>query len=162
MKLEKAFLALLLIAGSAAAQLVPVDKEVRINGNTPLAAETAVAMEPDGSFLVVWDNLQGDGSFSCGPDGVIYGRWFYADGAPRAPRFVIATDQILCQTDLRLVRAGDGSHLLTWQTVQGKYGPAAVQGACSRCPAIRCGSRVCCWTTRLVGPSSRCPRDGSC
>jgi hypothetical protein len=129
MKLEKAFLALLLVAGSAAAQLVPVDKEVRINGNTPLAGETAVAMEPDGSFLVVWDNLQSAGSFSCIPTGVLYGRWFEADGTPRAPRFVIANDQGLCQIQVRLVRAENGGHLLTWRTLQGKYGTESLEGA---------------------------------
>lgn len=119
----------LLIAAPAVAQLVPVDREIRIDSNTPRSAETAIAMEPDGSFLVVWDNLQGAGSFGCQPDSAIFGRWFDADGAPRAPRFVIATDQSLCQTDLRLVRAEDGSHLLTWSAAAGKYGGKSVEGA---------------------------------
>src|SRR5690349_15513612 len=90
----------------AAAQLVPLGPEVRVDAGTQHICPS-VAMDPDGGFTVAWSRGQSEGSFTCVPQGVLQGRSFGPDGQPRGPVFPIAGTGSVCSFDVRLGPASE-------------------------------------------------------
>jgi hypothetical protein len=74
----------------------------------------AVAVAPDGSFLVVWEN-------SYDTPGSVHGRSFDAAGHPRGPEVVLSAAGELA-TDPRVAADPSGRFLAVWSTPQGIAG----------------------------------------
>jgi hypothetical protein len=79
----------------------------------------AVAMAPDGRFVVAWTDFGTEG------DGFgVYARAFNADGTPRGPQFPVNTTVVLDQMDPAVGIAADGSFVVTWdgRLESGRFG----------------------------------------
>lgn len=81
----------------------------------PLIAGRAVAMAPDGRFVVVW------GGGAKNPD-LVFGRRFAADGRPLGPRFRLAQNED-GQDSPDVAMAPDGSFVAVWSQAVEKEDP---------------------------------------
>ncbi|HEX7182371.1 MAG TPA: hypothetical protein VF756_11045, partial [Thermoanaerobaculia bacterium] len=92
----------------------PRSGEIRVGRRTAASfSRSAVAMAPDGRFVVVWES---------GPEGssVALGRRFAADGRPLGPRFRLDGSAARSQYSPDVAMARDGSFVAAWsQRVEG-------------------------------------------
>ena len=90
----------------------PLTGEFPVNAyTTGSQAQTQVASEPDGDFLVVWTGPDADG------DG-IFGRRFYADGTPIGDEFQVNFYTTSNQGSPALAMDPDGSFVVVWSGAQ--------------------------------------------
>lgn len=123
MKLGRPFLLALLVTAPLQAQLVPLGPESRVDsGKGRKPAYLDVAMEPDGSYFVVWAYSQEYASFGC-TSGAIQARRFDREGRPLSKPFAAVRLANSCVEGLRVGPLVDGQRLLVWQNASGKYGP---------------------------------------
>lgn len=76
-------------------------------GSTP-----ALAVAPDGTYLIAWMSQKGNDTF----DTSIYGRVFMASGAPLAAPFALTTGAVGPQERPTVANDGQGSYLVAWQS----------------------------------------------
>jgi large repetitive protein len=85
----------------------PKGPEFRVTDARPQEAYPAVAMEPDGDFIVVWQS----GSFR---DSSVFGRRFTARGRPLGARFRLSQATEESQTEPAVAFQPDGSFVVAW------------------------------------------------
>jgi len=103
----------------------PLGSEFRINTYTTGAqSRPAVAADPAGQFVVVWDSAGQDGS-SLG----VFGQRFASSGAPLGPEFRVNTSTTDLQESPSVAADSAGNFVVAW-TSSGGYGgaPADVFG----------------------------------
>jgi len=72
----------------------------------------ALAVDPDGSYLIAWTSENGTDTFNTS----IYGRVFGASGAPLAAPFAITSNTVGPQGRPTVANDGQGSYLVAWQS----------------------------------------------
>jgi hypothetical protein len=72
----------------------------------------ALAVDPDGSYLIAWTSQNGTDTFNTS----IYGRVFGASGAPLAAPFAITANTVGPQGRPTVANDGQGSYLVAWQS----------------------------------------------
>jgi hypothetical protein len=72
----------------------------------------ALAVDPDGSYLIAWTSQNGTDAFNTS----IYGRVFAASGAPLAAPFAITSNTVGPQGRPTVANDGQGSYLVAWQS----------------------------------------------
>jgi hypothetical protein len=91
---------------------VPLGPEVEASAGLPgINYESAVAVSPDGQFLVAWLNLPDTGS----DFGRIYAQRFGAQGEPLGPLFRVSSDQ-LSQSLPQLTADRYGDYFVAWDS----------------------------------------------
>lgn len=89
----------------------PQGAEFGINTYTTMGqTDPAVAMAPDGSFLVTWT---GNGATD---DRGVFGRWYTSAGSPKGVEFPINTHTAGFQENQRLAADGAGNFVVVWQS----------------------------------------------
>lgn len=85
----------------------PKGRELRVTDVQPREANPAVAMEPDGDFIVVWQggNLR---------DSSVFGRRFTARGRPLGARFRLSQATEGSQSEPAVAFQPDGSFVVAW------------------------------------------------
>jgi len=111
------FMLLLFVPRAAWPQGNPVGPEFRINTFTTSAqSRTAVAADPAGNFVVVWNSAGQDGSFFG-----VFGQRFASSGAPLGPEFRVNTSTTDNQYAPSVAADSAGNFVVTW-TSSGGYG----------------------------------------
>jgi hypothetical protein len=100
------FTRLLSGSGHPTGSQTQVDSVSGAIGSTP-----AMAVDPDGSYLIAWSSQKGNDSFNTS----IYGRVFAASGAPLAAPFAITSNTVGPQGRPTVANDGQGSYLVAWQ-----------------------------------------------
>jgi hypothetical protein len=85
---------------------IQVDTVSGAIGSTP-----ALAVDPDGSYLIAWSSQIGTDTFNTS----IYGRVFAASGAPLAAPFLLSSGAVGPQGKPTVANDGQGSYLVAWQ-----------------------------------------------
>ena len=119
------FIALLFAPRGAWAQGNPVGPEFRVNTYTTSAqGRPAVAADPTGNFVVVWDG-QGQGDSNLG----VFGQRFASSGVPLGPEFRVNTYTTDLQSNPSVAADSAGNFVVAWMS-SGGYGgtPADVFG----------------------------------
>jgi S-layer family protein len=89
----------------------PVGGELRVNVyTTGIQTGTAVAVESDGAFTIVWSSYGQDGS-----DGGVFGRAFDPSGVP-GPEFQVNTVTTGSQKRPAVASTGEGSFVVAWHS----------------------------------------------
>jgi hypothetical protein len=85
----------------------PKGREFRVTDVQPREANSAIAMEPDGDFIVVWQggNLR---------DSSVFGRRFTARGKPVGARFRLSQATEESQSEPAVAFQPDGSFVVAW------------------------------------------------
>jgi hypothetical protein len=111
-----------------AGQLLPLGPEQKVNTASGPLNCPAGAVQPDGTYLVVWSPFQSDGSFHCVPDGTIFARRLDSQGRPLGEPFVVASSGSRCIESLRVGYPAGGRVAITWRELEGKFGPTRLVG----------------------------------
>ena len=77
----------------------------------------AVAMAPDGHFVVVWQSYRQDGAGSG-----VYAQLYTADGSPAGAEFRVNTHTVHNQTNPKVAMASDGRFVVVWASDGGQDG----------------------------------------
>ncbi|HYU34053.1 MAG TPA: hypothetical protein VEW48_18010 [Thermoanaerobaculia bacterium] len=86
----------------------PLSGEIQVARIAPGAlGSPAVAMAPDGRFVVVWGGGKEDPN-------IVFGRRFAADGRPLGPRFLLAGSTERAEDSPDVALAPDGSFVAVW------------------------------------------------
>ena len=101
------FTRLLANTGRPSGSQIHVDTKSGAIGLAP-----ALAVDPDGSYLIVWTSQNGTDTFNTS----IYGRVFAASGAPLAAPFAITSNTVGPQGRPTVANDGQGSYLVAWQS----------------------------------------------
>lgn len=88
-------------------------------GSTP-----ALAVDPDGSYLIAWTSQKGTDTFNT----AVYGRVFAASGAPLAAPFALTAGAVGPQGRSTVANDGQGSYLVAWQSYFNDIWHARVDG----------------------------------
>ncbi|HYG61922.1 MAG TPA: hypothetical protein VEL74_05040 [Thermoanaerobaculia bacterium] len=115
-----------LAAAPAAAQLVPLGREQRVDTSATAGYCPALAADAGGGFTVAWANTQDESIHSCTPAGRLYTRTYDRDGTAEAPPFLAVRAGDRCVYDLRVGTAPGEEPLFTWREEAGKYGGHSV------------------------------------
>jgi hypothetical protein len=113
------FTRLLAGSGKPANSQTQVDTVSGAIGSTP-----ALAVDPDGSYLIAWSSQKGTDTFNTS----IYGRVFAASGAPLAPPFAITSNTVGPQGRPAAANDGQGSYLVAWQSYFNDIWHARIDG----------------------------------
>ena len=89
-----------------------------------IGLEPALAVDPDGSYLIVWTSENGTDTFSTS----IYGRVFAASGAPLAAPIAISSNTVGPQGRPTVANDGQGSYLVAWQSFLHDFSHYRVDG----------------------------------
>lgn len=88
----------------------PQGSEFRVNSYTTLdQSQSAVAMDADGDFVVIWTSAEQDGD-----DDGIYGQRYDRDGIPQAGEFRVNSHPTGEQQRPRVDMDADGDFVVTW------------------------------------------------
>ncbi|MCU0523953.1 MAG: hypothetical protein MUF72_03915 [Elainella sp. Prado103] len=93
----------------------PVTAEIRVNTYTTNdQTQSAVAMDANGNFVVVWSSFGQDGSL-----GGIYGQRFSANGTPLGTEFRVNTGTVGEQNLPEVAMDATGNFVVTWTSNEG-------------------------------------------
>jgi hypothetical protein len=91
----------------------PIGSQVQVDTKSgAVGLAPALAVDADGSFLIVWTSQNGTDTFNTS----IYGRAFAASGAPLAAPFAISGTTVGPQGRPSVANDGQGSYLVAWQS----------------------------------------------
>jgi hypothetical protein len=108
--------ALGLVAGLPAAAQSPVGGEFQVNTYaTSVQRDPAVAMNPDGNFVVTWMSFGSSGSDTSGFS--IHGQRYASDGSAEGAEFQVNTYTTNWQQYPSVAMAADGGFVVVWYSV---------------------------------------------
>jgi hypothetical protein len=84
----------------------------------------ALAVDPDGSYLIAWTSQQGTDSF----DAAVYGRVFGASGAPLGAPFALSSGAVGPQGRPTVANDGQGSYLVAWASYFNDFWHSRIDG----------------------------------
>jgi hypothetical protein len=113
------FTRLLSRTGQPEGSQTKVDTVTGAIGSTP-----ALAVDPDGSYLIAWSSQKGTDTFNTS----IYGRVFNPAGAPLAAPFAITSNTVGPQGRPTVANDGQGSYLAAWQSYFNDIWHARIDG----------------------------------
>jgi hypothetical protein len=113
------YTALLHNTGQPAGSPARVDTVAGSTGVSP-----ALAVDPDGSYLIAWESQNGSDTFNTS----VYGRVFGASGAPLAAPFAITSSTTGPQRRATVATDGQGAYLVAWQSFFNDIWHARIDG----------------------------------
>lgn len=100
----------------------PIGSEFQVNSATAdLQRAPAVAIDPDGDYVIIWNNL-----LEVGGGSGVYGQRYSSTGVPQQSVFHVNTSRAIEQANPQIAMDSDGDFVVAWETDSDGSGNAGV------------------------------------